>query len=247
MKRIIILFLLLSCFTNVYSKTLIISDIDDTIKNTWVRNKSHAALYVLREYNSFEGMRELYDYLLKNIQDSSIHYVSNAPVFIIAAEHLEFLRLSKFPSGIAYFRQSTEDLNFKVNTITALIKKEKPDQLILVGDDGEKDTTVYHTIHERYSSQIKVNTFIRVNYNELSPFAEQVNFVTPLEILDELDKSNTLPFNQNFADKIAQQLLMNTNLNGDQPVTLPYWSKCSNVSIHYSNQQLNEFIKRRCQ
>ncbi len=63
------------------AKTLLVSDVDDTIKLANVLDLSSAASYSFDEKSRFLGMSELFDLIKKDTSDLSIYYVSRAPAW----------------------------------------------------------------------------------------------------------------------------------------------------------------------
>ncbi|KAF9964536.1 hypothetical protein BGZ70_006314 [Mortierella alpina] len=124
----------------------IISDIDDTIKET---NVSAGARIILR--NTFlqdmrvvPGMSEVYKQWWE--QGAAIHYVSNSPWQLIPSL-LEFFHTHKFPPGSAHLRLHDSVLKTyfmepgenKRRSIREILKDFPKRKFILVGDSGEID------------------------------------------------------------------------------------------------------------
>ncbi len=141
----------------------IISDIDDTVKETHVSD--HKQLFANTFYNDFRaipGMAELYQHLA--LQGAKFHFVSSSP-WQLYDPLQEFLRNSHFP----WATMNLKMVRFRDETLFNLFKKgteTKPGQIIpilqrypehrflLIGDNGEQDPEVYAEISRRYSSQI---------------------------------------------------------------------------------------------
>lgn len=133
--------------------TIIISDIDDTIQHTQVRpaNDSrraklahvfYLAKNVLKNHDAFVGMSQLY--MMLAAQGAEFHYVSGAPKSIRRLPE-KFLATNGFPIGELSVRESTKDptATFKFNRITEIMDANPGKNFILIGDNGEKDVTVY--------------------------------------------------------------------------------------------------------
>jgi phosphatidate phosphatase APP1 len=141
----------------------IISDIDDTIKISEVRDK-HAlmARTFLREFEPVPGMPELYQAWEK--QGAVVHYVSASPWQLY--EPLDaFITKHRFPAGTFHLKQ------FRLKDTTALSLLESPEKakppliepilqafpkrrFILVGDSGEKDPEIYGELARKHPEQI---------------------------------------------------------------------------------------------
>jgi len=133
------LFLIVFLFTSVgFSKTLIVSDIDDTIKASHVRNKVDSASNGLVTTIAFKGMSDTYGIVLESV-DAEVIYVTNALEVLMGNSHTEFLKKNKFPKGKIYLRKGSAD-HHKLNSIRAHLKNDPTiDRLIMIGDNCKKD------------------------------------------------------------------------------------------------------------
>lgn len=147
---------------------IVISDIDDTLQDTRLRPPDaswtaritqswHLLTQAFKAHDAFVGLTSVYMSLAAN--GAQIHYVSGAPKFI---ERLpkKFLEVSGFPVGQLWVRPNmkvtTEE--FKFNSISEILLKNPDAQVILVGDNGERDVTVYNRLKSdsRFKNQIKL-------------------------------------------------------------------------------------------
>ena len=147
----------------------VISDIDDTIKESGVADRRELLLNTfLRDFRTVDGMVDVY----RNWHEAGadFHYVSSSPWQLFAP--LQQMQ-SDFglPSGTMHLRnfrlrdQFLEKLMVvrrkgKANEIKKLVKNMPLRKFILVGDSGEKDPEIYQKICRRYPDQIK-GLFIR--------------------------------------------------------------------------------------
>jgi hypothetical protein len=156
--------------------TLVISDIDDTIKMTHV-NSSEKYSEGLRTDNPFHLMSELYQSM-----DARFYYVSNAPESLAGGAHRGLLSKNKFPVGQVYLRDGIFTKPDKLPILRKILLKEKPSFVVLIGDDGEADGETYAKIESEFSG-IRFLTFIRRNYNlpgKIKP--NQIPFVAAGEL-----------------------------------------------------------------
>ena len=143
--------------------TSVISDIDDTIKDSAVGDRRELlANTFLREFRSIEGMSELYQqWAVKGI---GFHYVSSSPWQLF--DSLTGLQDNLgFPTGTMHLR------NFRLRdqllkrviirregktlAIRQLIKQMPGRRFVLIGDSGEKDPKIYRKICRKHPDQIK--------------------------------------------------------------------------------------------
>ncbi len=142
----------------------VISDIDDTIKITDVRNRAEMARNTLcRPFRPAPGMAGLYQSWSTNA-GAQFHYVSASP-WQLYQPLSEFIGSNGFPAGtfhMKYFRfkdGSFWDLfkspeRYKPGVIEPMLKRFSERRFILVGDSGEKDPEIYGAIARRHEKQI---------------------------------------------------------------------------------------------
>lgn len=141
----------------------VVSDIDDTIKVSQVRERHQLLLNTFaREFVAVPGMAARYDDL-KAIDGTRFHYVSGSPVQLyppIAA----FLRTGGFPAGSVHLRESTSIRNVipghgatrthKLAAIGQLLADFPQRRFLLVGDSGEADPEIYAELARAHPAQI---------------------------------------------------------------------------------------------
>jgi phosphatidate phosphatase APP1 len=171
-----------------FAKTLVVSDIDDTIKVTDVLNKANAVKNGLFSKKAFSGMNELFNEF--NNSDTIITYVSGSPTVIKEIVD-NFLEDNHFPQkeNLTLKKGKVSTYDYKLAVIRDQIAKMNPDKIILLGDDTEFDPEVYNTI----SKENKIESiYIRAVQNRKLPNnAKIINFISPVEIAaNELLKGN---------------------------------------------------------
>jgi hypothetical protein len=147
----------------------VISDIDDTIKISEVRNRrALLANTFLREFKPVAGMPSLYQQWEKlGVQ---FHYISASP-WQLYQPLSKFLERERFPRGSMHMKI----FRLKDSSALALLgsqQKYKPEivakilgdfpdrKFILVGDNGEQDPEIFGDLARKHSGQI-VRIFIR--------------------------------------------------------------------------------------
>lgn len=188
---------------------LVISDIDDTIKNTEVLNTEAAISNAFKtgKEMGISGMSNLYDLIGAQYGSIQFKYVSNAPSDVLDTTHQEFLSKNNFPEGGLYTNQHITDENHKVKTMVSQILINTPKIVILIGDNGERDVEVLDQITNTdfskmtdgvYGKDIKFVQFIREAYRSKgdgkgkSLRNNQIGFITPAEIAIKLADENLL-------------------------------------------------------
>lgn len=141
----------------------VISDIDDTIKQSNVLDKKALlANTFTKPFAAVDGMPALYQHWQQ--QGAMFHYVSSSPWQLYPAL-TEFFQQAGLPAGsfhLKLFRLKDETalamfdspLESKVATISEIIHTYPQRKFILVGDSGEKDPEVYAQIYRQFTQQI---------------------------------------------------------------------------------------------
>ena len=164
-----------------YAKTLIVSDIDDTIKVTNVLSNMDIIINGLFSVKEFSGMSELYRQL--NSADTTIYYVSGSPKLVVGQVQ-KFLGFNQFPqnSNLILKKLSHSTYEYKLTEIRKLIKDINPDQIILLGDDTEFDPEVYDEVSKENSGKVK-SIYIRAIQNRKIPKNDLIrSFFSSVEV-----------------------------------------------------------------
>jgi len=147
----------------------VISDIDDTIKDSHVLDKKLLLKKTfLKEFASVKGMSDIYQHWQSN--GYQFHYVSSSPwqlypvlsdfiddqSFPRGSMHLKLIRLKD--QSIMNLFASPED--GKIPTITTLLMRFPKRKFILVGDSGEKDPDIYAKMAREHPERI-IRIYIR--------------------------------------------------------------------------------------
>ena len=254
-------------------KVLLVSDIDDTIKNSHVLNTAAKLTQGPNFTAAFTGMSQLYS-LLNAQKDIKIVYLSNAPqdlagVPAIRFFHQKFLDYNKFPKGDLLLRADPKDMNHKITQLRNLMQTESPTDVILIGDNGERDSAIYHQLTEEYKNQnIRFVTFIHQLYSakrkttldqilgtqlfsEVGKVisAEQYGYVTPVEISLQLHQEGLLADTnkQWMVDKmapyIARQPRARFDANGE--TTFAAFEDCSDFQWRWPVfREINALVEK---
>jgi hypothetical protein len=152
----------------------VISDIDDTVKVTQVRDKAAlVANTFLLDFRAVAGMAELYGGWVR--QGAVFHYVSASPWQLYGPLE-EFREKSKLPAGTFHLKDfRPKDASFfnlfaspeqtKRAAVVPLFEAFAQRKFVLVGDSGEKDPEIYGALAREFPGQV-VRIFIRDVTNE---------------------------------------------------------------------------------
>lgn len=187
------------------TETLLISDIDDTIKASHILSPTKYVNSVDIS-TPFMGMAQLYQLFLNDQNGlGRIIYLSNAPTEIASVplmpfSHMMFLNKNHFPKGDLVLRMDLRNDQHKNQQIRRLVDFYNPQRVIFIGDNGEKDVEVYQKAsNELRLKNIPTLTYIHQLYSWSSKkekgqklFEGQIGFVTPFEILIDLNRKKMM-------------------------------------------------------
>lgn len=253
------LFLALLVSGHLLAKPLLVSDVDDTIKVSYVLEKHSVTANAFMMKNVFMGMPDLYQRIQSNTK-SDVKYLSNAPTKFVGRLHRKFLRKNKFPKGdlvTRSFYEIRKGSEHKVNSLRKFITDNNPESMILIGDNGEKDTEVYHQIATEFP-EVEMHTFIRQAYSSVGhsenfakPLEEnQRPFVSSIEIAAELYQLGILT-----QEDLTEHILLTApdiikedhERERGRPMAFPEWYDCRDFKIEsvplLVDQQAQEFIQ----
>ncbi len=142
----------------------VVSDIDDTIKISEVRDKRRLLERTFLEpFEAAPRMAEAYQKLAA--QGGMFHYLSAGPWQLYPAL-AEFQRQAKLPDGSWHLKRFAWDTDgakalfaepeqHKLPLIESLFRAAPRRQFILIGDSGERDPEIYASIVRRYPDQVR--------------------------------------------------------------------------------------------
>ncbi len=238
------------------ARPLIVSDIDDTIKVSHVKDTVGMIKNAYVTTASFKGMSELYHTMLRSLFGSEIIYITNAVDYLLFESHHTFLEKNKFPEGDVYFRKKASDETHKYETLKRYLDNNQVTELILIGDNAERDIEVYSRIAREYKNKIPViKTYIRIAYTQatekdiLSLREGQVGFVTPLEILVDLTISGLMSREEYFrlANKLALEIADAKKVDSKNPQYFPSWMSCKGFGTSVPQELMSPEISKALQ
>ena len=158
----------------------VISDIDDTVKITEVRDRNKLLDNTfVRDFRAVPGMAA--KYAEWSDAGAAIHFVSSSP-WQLYEPLVEFLERADFPPAVLHlkkvrFKDSTLFDLFRPGTetkprqIEPILKQFPERRFVLVGDSGEQDPEVYAALLRRFPRRI-AKVYIR-NVTEETPNADR--------------------------------------------------------------------------
>jgi hypothetical protein len=184
LKSLVLLAILFSYSSVIWANTIIVSDIDDTIKKANSMGGIGGVWYFLRK-KPYEETRDLFNEISKDEnrkgEKTTFYYVSAAPSYTFNAD--EWIAKNNFPIGPTYLKTSDNGGNtydYKYRTIKTLIEKEMkvdPDlKIIFFGDNSQYDAKVYYDLREKMHLENSL-IFIRDVSTEATYFAANLPIV----------------------------------------------------------------------
>ncbi len=143
----------------------IISDIDDTIKQSDVNNKFKLLRNTFsKPFTAVPGMAKLYQQWLTNYE-AHFHYLTASP-WQLYKPIVDFLATKKFPAGTfnmkhfrykdrSFFKIFQNSITFKTLAIENFIQRYPQRSLLLIGDSGENDLEIYTRIAKKFPLNVK--------------------------------------------------------------------------------------------
>lgn len=181
-KLFVITFLLFSYSVGLFAKTILITDIDDTIKKANSMGGVGGVYHFLRKKPYLET-RDLFNEI-KNDEVTrgnkiAYYYVSAAPSFTFDAN--EWIAKNNFPVGPAFLKtreNGGETYAYKYRTIKNIIenelKKDSDLKIIFFGDNSQHDAKVY------YDLNIEMNLGAEIFIRDVSTEATYFSSTLPL-------------------------------------------------------------------
>ncbi len=162
--RIIIHLIFILAVSSAKSSTMLIADIDDTLKKSNILSYTGVVARAVQDDLAFLGMSQLINSIESENKNLQINYVSNAPELVMIPFHLSFLIENNFPQpGNTYLKVGFDQYH-KLRTIYRLLDEQRPDRVILIGDNGENDAQIYETVVKNYP-KIQFTVLIRIVYS----------------------------------------------------------------------------------
>ena len=169
------------------TRLLVISDIDDTIKDTHVTRSpdTHAKnpfliFDPLRNWKAVPGMAPLYRQW-KEHDEASFVYVSGGPK-VYQSRLQRFLREKNFPQGPIYLKPSCLSVtDHKIATISRLLLETPSAKVVLVGDSGEHDPAIYAKLDQFFPGRVRHIYIHRVTRDADCMVREAIGSGAPLK------------------------------------------------------------------
>lgn len=219
---------------NLNAKTVVLSDVDDTLKVAHVRSTIGKLLRAFNTKVKFTGMPELFHALDKSGEVSAFYYLSNAPKSLMGKSHPAFLKNNNFPTGTIWLRDDLSSMEHKPYHLRELVRRENPTTIILFGDNGEYDAKFYADFGREFP-HIRLISFIRYLYAEAVEATPQNEFVTALGPYLTLKDAGLIKAGLKEEEIIARQILVSERDGSYDPVVFPSFLNCPGYEVAASH------------
>lgn len=204
----------------VHAATYVISDIDDTVKQSHALDKRRMILrHVTGRVPSFEHLVSIFH----EIHTYEGHQ-GNSPEWLYLSKLNGTYNVEKWvnrynlPSGLVKQRTIKEyfklkGMLFKIMQLEDFVKRVRPksdDRILLFGDNGEQDPTVYKIFREQMVPHVEdVQTYIRDIRGQLPlGIKPEVQFLGVNYFLSEMDLIMTPYFQDVVSGALAQRITL---------------------------------------
>ncbi len=160
----------------------VISDLDDTVVLSNVRNKLKMVLALAlsnaRTRKPFKGVAAFYRAL--HAGRNPMFYVSKSP-WNLYAPLVEFLRVQGLPPGPLLLRDFGWRMSksHKTEAIEGILRTYPKLPFVLIGDSGEEDPEIYSDIVHRFPQRIRVVYIRSVDANRIAAVQRLVEKLAP--------------------------------------------------------------------
>lgn len=255
MKTFALLIIFLSL--NINAKTILISDIDDTIKRTHVLGYMTGGV---RSTNPFIGLAELYNAFLCNQEETLeqknfcttkkgvVHSPKRWVSYVTSASGRlqmfgrEFVARSGFPFGVVKGKTSSQDsYKFKTQEISSQVSNLTDFEVLLIGDNGQKDVAAYDHIQKKFPYR-NITTFIHKIYSTrsddkakrgVSLAKGQIAYLTAVDLGLEFYARDLISEKDLF--EISKKVYRFASSSDDDlyEQVIPKWSNCASFTRRY--------------
>jgi len=244
------------------TKTLVIVNVEDTLKLAHVRNFWDSLNYTSDYRKRFLGMSTALNQLAMSNRGFHFVYLTQSPELVAGKTELEFIRKFNFPMGELKTYSSEGDSAKRMAVLKEVVSSRPTNRVILLSHNGGDDPAIFHELASTYSG-ILFLPYLHIVYSTTSfsevgsvLYPEQTGFVTSVELLVDWQQRGFVDFTKTV--EIAQSLIpkiLNENLEapGVFEYALPNFLNCDDFQWRWSVDgdyqyltPLRDFLRARC-
>ncbi len=225
-KKLIVAVLLLISFQSFASDTILISDFDDTIKQTNVGSTAGSVVNGVFSTKAFAGMNDLFASM--DSYTNGLYILSNSPnilrykIFKLLNKH----NLSPLEVSTRNLIRNRDGFKYKYSYVVSKIKNLNT-KVILFGDDVGEDPEVYAKVKKNFPNKVS-EIYIHVVKDRKLP-SGVVDYITAFDIATNEYKNDRMNLNQALI--LGTQLLYDYNMAN----VLPKFAHCPTSKDRWEN------------
>jgi hypothetical protein len=207
--------------------TLLVSDVDDTVRVMDSGNLQSTISNSLDTKHAFAGMATIYAAIRS--QQNKVGFVTGGFSFLKEI-YQKFLDRNLFDFDYLVTRRNPlmKVEKYKFKAINKLVEKAQPQALIMIGDNASHDPEVYAAIHEKYAN-LPAQTYIHQVYanDEGAPLMEgQVGFLTAGDLAVRLYNAGEI--HESVVEIVLTQLnlALDSSKSRVREEVIPDWLQC---------------------
>lgn len=237
--------------TEISPKTLVVVNVEDTLKISHVRNFWDSLNYVNSTRKRFMGTSDAFSLLARHNPDFKFVYLTQSPQLVMGKNEREFLNKNDFPKGSHATYDSNQDAALRLKVVSDVIDIHKPQRVILVSHNGSPDTEVFHKLTAQFKEIVFI-PYIHIVYSTLSIsevgnvlFPEQTGYVTTVELLLDwqqrglIDVAGAVPLMRALKDRI---LVENVEASGIYEYGIPSFVNCDDFQWRWTVDGVYQFL-----
>lgn len=230
-KRLLVFISLLLSFSAFSYDTIIISDLDDTIKRTNVDRSGRAIFNAVFTQKIFAGMNDLFDTM--DTYTSGLYVLSNSPnmfrcnIFKLLSKH----SINSVEVSTRRLIRDRDGFKYKYNFVVDKIK-ESGAKVVLVGDDVGEDPEVYAKVKEDYPEQVAAIYIHKVKNRELP--TSSIPYISAFDIAVKEYLAERMNLNQ--AMVLGSAILTDYQMKK----VLPKYAYCPKENTFWDNYNVSE-------
>jgi len=209
-QLLVILFVLINAQFASAKELIIISDLDETIREANIEKKAKAGLKLISGVKAYQGLKLIFNEIKAKNPEAKFYYLSNSYPFLYNGD--KWTTKNGFPDG-EVFQRCLKDKSdeFKPKKLKEIALAHPDAQLILFGDNIEKDPAFYREF--LIETQIKdAQVFIRDARLLFTQDPEMIYFQTEAQITEALgisEATSSAVKNLAFSNLVPRYLLKN--------------------------------------
>jgi hypothetical protein len=254
-------------FNNTHSwtdapSTLVIADVDDTLKITHSQSFWDSLNYVQDTSSRFMGMEDVFKILAAPPTQASFVYLAQPQELLAGRVQSEFLNLNHFPQGLVVHGRADDGVELRLQTLSNILKSQPTDRVILVGNNGGFDAEVFSRLVQQFP-KIHFLTYVHVVYSTNADtevgktvLDGQTGYVTAVEMLLDLDQNQvvSLVSVRPLMNSLITRILVDTKTPAPgKDRAIPNFVNCENfywkwdlTTVYSFAAPLKDYLADRC-